>query len=325
MKAVAAQAEPKLGARVVRRTSLLYKHGSDSRADRPEHVRAGSALSPLGGGRLAVIQDDALFVGIVDSSGVRAIELPAVDGARVFDDRRGNKSRKLDLEASIFATVGGMTGLVAFGSGGAATREHVVLVDRGEKVSVVHAQELYAALRATPEFAGTELNVEGSALDGADVVFFQRGNGRGAAIDATGRVDALALFAYLRGEGPCPGLRDIVAWDLGRIGDVRLTFTDGALSPLGSGIAFLACAEACPDALRDGPVSGVAIGRLDDRARTCALGPVVDEKGAPLLDKAEGLAFDADDARHAFVVVDKDDPSVPSELLDLELGEGWLR
>jgi hypothetical protein len=180
-------------------------------------------------------------------------------------------------------------------------------------------------MRDAHDFSGSELNIEGSAIDGADVVFFQRGNGAGAAVDATARVDALALFAYLRGEGPCPALRDVASWDLGAMAGVRLTFTDGALCPIGTGVAFLACAEACPDALRDGPVSGVAIGRLDDRARTCALAPVMDEKGEPLRDKAEGLAFDADDARRAFVVVDKDDPDVPSELLELALGEGWLR
>ena len=48
MKAIVARTEASLGARVVRRTSLLYMEGPDAKADRPEHVRAGSALSPLG-------------------------------------------------------------------------------------------------------------------------------------------------------------------------------------------------------------------------------------------------------------------------------------
>lgn len=314
---IAARRDPALGARVVRRTPLLY---SSTHEDRPAHVRAGSALASLGQGRFAVVQDDALYVGIIDASGVRAIDLPAVDGARLFDERRGNKGRKLDLEASIFAE--GV--LVAFGSGGTPQREHVVLVDRGERVSVVHAKHLYAAFRGARAFSGSELNIEGAALHGTDVVFFQRGNGAGEAVDATVRVEALALFAYLRGEGPCPPLHGIASWELGRVSGVRLTFTDGAIPPAGAGVAFLACAEACPDALRDGPVSGVAIGRLDDRAGTCAIADVVDERGELLCDKAEGLAFDADDVRRAFVVVDKDDPDVPSELLELALGEGWL-
>lgn len=319
MTAVAAENTPSLGARVVRRTSLLYSTGADAATDRPAHVRAGSALAVIGRGRLAVVQDDALFVAIVDEKGVRALPLPAEDGTRVFDDRHGNKHRKLDLEASIVA--GGM--LIAFGSGSAKARENVILVDREERLRVVHAEELYEAFRSTRAFSGSELNVEGAALDGGDVVFLQRGNGQGDAVDATARMDAGGLLAYLCDGGPCPALRDVVAWDLGRVGDVRMTFTDGAISPAGTGIAFLACAEASPDALRDGPVSGVAIGRLDDRAPICRIAPVLDESGRPLRDKAEGLAFDADDVTRAFVVVDKDDPDVPSELLELALDEGW--
>jgi hypothetical protein len=176
-------------------------------------------------------------------------------------------------------------------------------------------------MRSARSFSGSELNIEGAALDAENVVFFQRGNGAGEAVDATARVDAKALFAWLRGGGPCPALRAIVQWDLGTTtGGVRLTFTDGARAPSG-GLAFLACAEDCPDATRDGPVTGVRIGRLDDAAEKCEIADVLGEDGAPLLDKAEGLAFV--DSRRAYVVIDKDDPALPSELLELELGSAW--
>jgi hypothetical protein len=58
------------------------------------------------------------------------------------------------------------------------------------------------------------------------------------------------------------------------------------------------------------------------RARACAVAEVTYERVAPHVDKAEGLAVAPDGAR-AWVVVDKDDPSVPSELLELALGDGW--
>jgi hypothetical protein len=212
--------------------------------------------------------------------------------------------------------------LIAFGSGSSELRERVVLVhtEGANRVDVVEATELYAALRTDRSFSGSELNLEGAALDGDDVVFFQRGNGAGEAVDATARVGAHTLFAYLRGSGPCPTVRNIVQWDLGSTATgVRLTFTDGARSP--SGLAFLACAEDCPDATRDGPVSGVCIGRLDDGSEKCEIADVIGEDGAPLLDKAEGLAFV--DSRRAYVVIDKDDPALPSELLEIELGEAW--
>jgi hypothetical protein len=316
---IRARTEPGLVARVVSRRALLYTRGADVALDRPAHVRAGSALASLGAGRLAVIQDDASFLALVDLASGRVDDVPfpaSPNGERQFDDLRGNKKRKLDLEATLALGDGSV---VAFGSGSSDLRERVVLVHEG-RVDVVEATALYAEMRAARSFSGSELNVEGAALDQDDVVFFQRGNGAGEAVDATARVDAKALFAWLRGGGPCPPLRAIVQWDLGTTaGGVRLTFTDGARSP--NGLAFLACAEDCPDATRDGPVTGVCIGRLDDAAEKCEIADVLGEDGAPLLDKAEGLAFV--DSRRAYVVIDKDDPALPSELLELSLGAAW--
>lgn len=316
-----ARVDASLAARVVSRRPLLYALGADATVDRPAHVRAGSALARLPDGRLAIVQDDASFLALVDVSRgvVEGVPFPAEDGIRLFDEGRGNKKRKLDLEAMIALPDGT---IAAFGSGSSDVRDRVLLV-RGDDVRLVRAAALYDSMRADRSFSGSELNVEGAALDDGDVVFFQRGNGAGDAVDATARVDARALLAYLHGDGGCPALREVVQWDLGvSADDVRLTFTDGARDA--RGLAFLACAEASPDATRDGPVSGVCIGRLDDRTRTCALAEVVDERGAPLVDKAEGLSLDDDGAR-AWVVVDKDDPTLPSELLELSLGDGWRR
>jgi len=328
---IVARIEPSLGARVVARSPLLYIEGADAALDRPAHVRAGSALAHLGGRTFAVVQDDASFVAIVDVGTRRAtsIPFPSADGVRQFDDARGNKKQKLDLEASIALNDGEL--LVAFGSGSSPLRERIVLVEGAASdtphVAIVEARALYAAMRANVAFSGCELNIEGTAVDGDDVVFFQRGNGAPStelhAVDATARVDRAALLAYLRDTSlSAPPLREVATYDLGKASGTRLTFTDG-VGLRGRATAFLACAEDCPDATRDGPVTGVAIGRLDDRAGTCALAMILDEHGNPLLDKAEGLAFDSEDLTRAFVVVDKDDARVPSELLELRLGEGW--
>jgi hypothetical protein len=342
--AVEARVTPDLTARVVARRTLLYARGADAALDRPLHVRAGSALVRLDGGMLAVVQDDASFVALVDpklGGEVFDVPLPAEDGVRQFDDARGNKHAKLDLEACI-----AMDGLlVAFGSGSSPLRERVVVLaaswakesaasatPAATRTTIVTATELYASMRAEPAFSGSELNIEGAVVRGADVLFFQRGNGapdpvRGlSAVNATARVDRAGLVAYLRarGDAPCPPLRDVVRWELPAPPEVsgRLSFTDAARSPRG-GLAFLACAEDSPDATKDGPVSAVTIGRLDDRARTAELALVLDERGAPLLDKAEGLAFDPSEPSRAWVVVDKDDPDAASELLELRLGPAW--
>jgi hypothetical protein len=335
---VKARVEPSLAAQVVGRTPLFYARGADARLDRPAHVRAGSALARLGTSTLAVVQDDASFVALIEGVGsasasasslvVRDLPLPAHDGVRQFDDGRGNKKAKLDLEACLALDGGAL--LIAFGSGSTRARERVVVVDDpcGERprVTVVEAPELYAAMRAEPIFCGSELNVEGAALAGDDVLLLQRGNGAACGelepTDASARIDREALLAYVRGAAPCPPMRDVVAWELGTSGDTRLTFTD-AVATAGRWTAFLACAEASPDATRDGPVSGVMIGRLDDRAREAQLAPITDERGAPLLDKAEGIALDGRDATRAWLVVDRDDPDRPAELLELRMCDGW--
>jgi hypothetical protein len=349
---MSARVDPSRSAHVQMRTPLLYRDGPDAALDRPGHVRAGSGLVALGSGHLAVVQDDACFLAIIDlrSGAVHDVPFPllwrrrsATEGVqRQFDDTRGNKKQKLDLEA-VFVTPDGL--LVALGSGSSPLREHVVLVDEpasgAPHVSIVHAPELYARLRAERSFSGSELNVEGAAIVGDDVLLFQRGNGapaldigtshsrpalatRGelAPVDATARLALTPLLAYLHGKGPLPPLRDVVRWDLGSADGHRLSFTDGAVHPHGV-VAFLACAEDSPDATRDGPVSAVMLGCLDEGTRSCELGVILDERGAPLLDKAEGLAFDLADASRAFVVTDRDDPAAPSELLELRLGDAW--
>jgi hypothetical protein len=341
-RVVAALPSPSFDARVIARTPLFYRTGADASLDRPAHVRAGSALARLGPGTFAVVQDDASFLAIVEGVGgavtVRDVPLPAGDGVRQFDDVRGNKHAKLDLEACLVLEAPSGPLLVAFGSGSSPARERIVLVERAAdrsddpRVTVVDAPQLYAALRADPSFAGSELNIEGAAIADDDVVLLQRGNGAvigdRAAVDATVRIDRASLLAYLlglaHGDRPLapPSLRDVTPWHLGALDGTRLTFTDAATAP-GRWTAFLACAEASPDATRDGPVSGVAIGRFDDRAREAAYGTIADERGEPLRDKAEGLAFDDDDPERAWVVIDRDEPAAAAELLDLRLGPGW--
>src|SRR5688572_3038814 len=98
---VLARRDPTLAARVIRAGVLWYASGADASWDRPAHVRAGSGLTRLGG-RLAVIQDDANFVAVVQRGEwtAESIVLPAgLGGLRQFDDGRRNKAAKLDLEA----------------------------------------------------------------------------------------------------------------------------------------------------------------------------------------------------------------------------------
>jgi hypothetical protein len=340
---VRAREDRRLSARVVARRPLRYAEGADVALDRPAHVRAGSGLAWVGRGdgrgdapRLAVVQDDANFLAIVDLSdrerpAARALTLPAgAGGARQFDEARGTKRWKLDLEACLtLVDASGAEVLLGLGSGSTAERERV-LVARGldprwgeVAATLVAAPALYELLRR-PDLAGAELNIEGAAAQGGDVVLFQRGNGaprRGlAAVDATARLDARTLLAHL--EDPSvrpPPVRDVTPYDLGALEGVRLTFTDGAAGP-GGALWFLAAAEASPDAYRDGPVTGAVLGVLEPGGARWAC---LEEGDGPLLGKAEGLALDPRDPTRAFVVLDLDDPTVPSDLCEVRLGGPW--
>ncbi|MEW5929863.1 MAG: hypothetical protein AB1941_20615 [Gemmatimonadota bacterium] len=332
MREVEAVEDPALVARVVSRTPLLYGAGADPDADRPGHVRAGSSLAWVDG-RIAVVQDDANFVALVDPETLRAdaVHLPAGHGGkRQFDDRRGTKEYKLDLEACVAVPGEGGDVLLAFGSGSSPRREQVAVLEgwaRGEPaVALRDASALYALLRAAADFAGSELNVEGAVWMDGRVRLFGRGNGaaRGGVlpVDATCDLEWDALRAYLRDPdaAPPPEPGDVVRYRLGTVDGLRLGFTDAALA--GGRLLFCASAEDSPDATRDGRVAGSSLGVLgaDGGARWTLLR---DERGDPFTGKVEGLAVPPGSRDRAWVVVDRDDPDAPSELCGVELAGGW--
>lgn len=310
--------------------ALRYAAGADEALDRPAHVRAGSAAAWVGP-RLAIVQDDAHFLALVDprdpSAEVASFPLAAGDGGlRQFDDLRRNKKHKLDLEACVVVPAPDGPVLLAFGSGSTPRREQILvargLASEAPDVRLVPAPSLYAALRACTAFSGSELNVEGAARVGERVRLFNRGNGapRGELlpVDATCDVAIEALLDHLDGRAAAPSIADVTQYDLGAIDGVRLGFTDAVA--LGDRVFYLAAAEASPDAYRDGPVTGVAVGVIDgDRVRQAR---VRTDEG-PFLGKAEGLAFDPDDPRKGYLVIDRDAPLEPAEIWAFELLGNW--
>jgi hypothetical protein len=312
-----------LNAQIIGRRPLSYSLGADAQLDRPAHVRAASGVNWLGG-KLAIVQDDASFLALVDPHGssVQAVALPSGKlGLRQFDKSRGNKLDKPDFEACFVVE----ETLYALGSGSHAQRERIASIASADWAVREHSTpELFAALRDCVHFAGSELNVEGALVLGAQLRLFQRGNGAARAgrepINATCDLSLAQLLDYLAGARQVPVPERVVRYEIGRIADVALTFTDAALHP--AGVVFLACAEASEDAIQDGEIMGSAVGMFDDTG--LRWGFLLDETGNPSRDKAEGIVIDPSAAERAYVVVDPDDHRRPAELLTVALG-GALR
>lgn len=284
-------------ARVVERRPLVDSRG--------QHVRAGSGLA-WWGPRLAVVQDDTRSLAVIEPRSGR------IEWASFGGNAPDPKPQKLDTEALVAA--GGE--LLAFGSGSTSAREVIVRITPGVGFARCPAPRLYQMLRDDTAFSGSELNLEGVALSGEDLVLFQRGNGAPRAglepVSSTARLGLAELLTHLdRPDAPPPLLRDVRAHQLGTLEGVRLTFTDAACTQ--GRLFYLASAEASPDTYRDGVVVGSAIGVLGEGEPTPITGP----NGQPFTGKAEGLALASEGV--AFVVLDADDPDVPADLCSLAL------
>lgn len=338
---VAVRRDPALRARVVRRLPMRYAEGADPALDRPDHLRAGSSIVWVGE-RLAVVQDDANFLALVDpASGLaEALPLPpGPDGRRLFDDGRANKALKLDLEASLRVRDGEVEVVIAFGSGSTSRREQVLVVRNpagpAPRIELRPCPELYAALRSLREFSGSEMNIEGAALIGGRLRLFNRGNGAARGdhrpTDASCELEWPALWTYLLGDGAPPAAKNVVQYDLGELGGGRLSFTEatplaggatgGTIGGAAGSFLFTATAERSPDATRDGEVTGSVVGLVtEDRS---GWAPLTDAAGRPLADKVEGIALHPSELRRAFLVIDRDDYEVPSELCEVLLEGPW--
>ncbi len=301
--------DERLGLRVRSVRSLVYTTPDDPEDDRPPHVRAASGIA-VRGEDLLVIQDDASFIARVRGEDVTAIALPrGAGGRRRFEIALGNKLDKLDLEACV--VVDGE--LWAFGSGSLPVRETICRLrgEAAEEIAVVNGARLYAQLR---DAIGSLLNIEGVACIGDELWLFHRGNtGPSDRGPAVARVELAAVRRFLAGDAP-PQIRAVDRYDLGEVAGIRIGFTDACA--FGDRVFYVAAAEASVDAIADGLVLASQLGVIEgDLVRAIPL--ALD--GEPR--KVEGLALSLQD--RAWIVVDPDDPEVPTRLYEVELMGSW--
>ena len=319
---------------------MHYSAGANESLDRPAFVRAASSMAWIGD-RLALVQDDTNFVALVDplTGLAEAITLPAgKDGKRQFDDGRGTKKYKLDLEAMARVPLSDGVLLLAFGSGSKARRENVMTLrfdGRGarpapQEPAVTGLPHLYTALHEETAFSGSEMNIEGALYLDGTIRLFNRSNGEAKdalhPVDATCDLDWSALQAHIAAPetAPLPPFMRVTQYDLGAIDSVRLGFTD-AIPATRTHVLYSAAAEASKNAVDDGVVVGSALGVIpNDRRQPARWAMIRDEKSKPFVGKAEGLVLYPGGASRALIVIDVDDYAKPSELLEIALDGPWL-
>jgi hypothetical protein len=281
------------------------------------------------------VQDDANFVGIIDvaTAQVDAIELPPGRyGARQFDDLRGNKRWKFDLEACFLLEDADGARLVALGSGSSRLRERIVVIDwRDSGRPLIHGLDgapLFAALREAWGTIGANNNIEGAvALDDGAIRLLTRGTGRSRdgkrTPSATCDLDRAKLSAYLaapqRAAPPVP--RNLRLHDLGMLDGIALGFTDA--TRWGRSWLYSATAEDTADPVDDGPVAGSAIGIAAEQG-IGRWAVVTWPDLSRLIGKIEGIVADPRDDGRLLAVLDADDPREPSVLCTVELDGPWL-
>lgn len=274
-------------------------------------VRAASGVARYADGWL-VVQDDATH-GCFWREGVGSpVRLfSPVRGHDVFDEASGTKELKPDLEA-VVSLDDGRT--LALGSGSTAARMRCVLLS-ASSVLVAGLAPVYERIADLLEIPADQLNLEGATVVGDTLRWFQRGLPSAGAPSASVDVALDSLLAQASGAPSAVRVSGVRRYDLGSVAGVGLAVTD-AIS-LSSGLVLVsAAAEDSPSTYDDGPVVGSALALLDGER-------LLDVAELPLLDgavaKVEGLALvgHRDDEVDLVAVVDADDPTVPSLLLEL--------
>jgi len=292
-------------------------------ADDGSPVTAASAVAPLGDGWL-VTQDDATSVAWVRPGGVHLLRVLApVEGHDRFGEAAGTKHLKPDLEVACPAEADGAPAVLLLGSGSTPRRMRGVLVslDAGGR-PVVRAGELGPLYERVADQLGVtpdRLNLEGASRHGERLRWFQRGNVAAGVPSAGVDVPLAELVAAVLGRAdpatvPVTGAH---GYDLGEVSGVGLAVTDAVALPDGR-LLLSAAAEDTPDAVDDGPVVASAL-VLVDGSTVLAVAALPEVGGR--VTKVEGLALrsSGDEEAHLLAVVDADDPTTSSTLLELRV------
>lgn len=295
-------------------TKLRELDVSPERSDtRPSFISAASGLACVGS-HIYVVADDELHLGVFsvgDNEPGRLIRLFAGELPIINADR---KRRKPDLEAIVFIPAFEdfpYGALLALGSASRPNRGSGVLLglDPQGALSGSPEQVDMTPMLDTLHQAFADLNIEGAAVVGDDLLLFQRGNKRHTD-NAIIHYSLLSVLEAVRGsDNTAIAPSSITRVDLGMIEGVPLCFTDAAALPNGD-VVFCAVAEDTDDAYLDGHCVGAAIGIVDKTGRLLSLHQLEQPY------KVEGISARlVNDTLDLLLVTDADDPAMTAKLL----------
>lgn len=284
-----------------------------------DHLSAASGMVRIGN-RLYVVADDENSLGVFNLSSDEPGQLVRLFDGDLPDDHKARKAAKPDFEAllALPAFAGYPSGaLMSIGSGSRRSRHRAALMALGADGDIRGpARRIDLAPLLIPLQAHVpDLNIEGAFVSTDTVCLLQRGNSR-PAINACIALPWGDMERWLDGAGQAPTATSITQFELGSIGGVPLSFTDGAALPGGSWV-FCAAAEDTSNSYADGQCAGSAVGVVN------AAGKIQYLESLSLACKVEGITASADgDTLNVLLVTDADDRQTPALLLSATLHIG---
>lgn len=249
-------------------------------------ISSASGLA-FDGNKIWIAGDDAAYVIKSSLDGSEFTRIKLYENAT---EQRLRKPVKHDLEACVLCEVLGEPHLFLFGSGSLSPYRDTLFVLNIKNTNLCLKRsmaQLYDAIRKKAALKKNELNLEGAALVGDQLVLFNRGKN----FIVLMRWKKFVLYAMNELMNDVPAFT-IINIELPVVNGFRIGFS-GACALNENELLFTATLEETSDSINDGPVKGSYIGLLNLKNNTAAnvvsLLQIKNADGNILTDKLEAI------------------------------------
>lgn len=249
-------------------------------------ISSASGLA-VTGNTIWIIGDDAAYVvkstvGQADFNRIKLFEYASED--------RLVKATKFDFEACVVGDMAGAKYLFVFGSGGLSPYREYLFALNLENTNQCYKrsmQNLYNAIRSSVGLSEKELNIEGAALAGENLVLFNRGKNFIIVLPWK----KFSAFVFEEDAIDIPPFK-IISIELPMVNGYQIGFS-GACAMNDRELLFTATLEETNDPIADGAIKGSYIGLLnlqgDDCANLISLTQLKNKNNHFISDKLEGI------------------------------------